>query len=227
MGLARPFFTMQLLGLGFCAFVVLGVLAACWAFVLERLEDDLATVRLLLMLLFGSALCCEAALAATGVLDFWAYSLCLAAGLYSGLEGLIRFPASHGALSPFTLKSVVLAIVKAAAMFHSIIVSEQPVWRLVALLVLDVLLLPVAYIMAIPLDPALQVPADQGLNRDLLALGTQMLLQPGERSRYWALLRVWWHGRLLKASESSTVAAALLSLSPAYRCLLTKPSRSV
>lgn len=185
-------FTFRLLGTVMLASVGFAAASALWAAMLDRNEERRAFVRRALGLVLLAALLAESALCRAGVVERWAFQVCLAVDFWGGVDAVLRYPAAPDPATPFGAKQVILALLKAGSLAAGLrggIRADFNTW--VALLLLDVLWLPAAYVMAIPIDASLQAVGDEENNVDVIVRVWRLAVHSAERQRCCAMCQAW------------------------------------
>lgn len=226
--MAAAVLTFGLLGTAVLGFVILGLLVWAWGRFLDVYESNPATVRSTMLAILGTATACELGFSLHGLTQPWVSAVSLAANLWGGLDALLRFPASHDLESLFAVKQFLLLLTKTFSYAFGINDFRQHIGMFLLVLLINIWGLPVLYLMALPLDPAEQVAADERDDVDLVVRVWQLTTCRTERQRCLRSCRHWLHRRLFAVSERSPVARiALCAASPTYRRAFSKGCRSV
>jgi len=220
--------TFGLLGTIALSFVILALLIWIWGSFLDVHEHNPARVRNAMVGILAASTAGEMALCAHGLTSTWVAAISLFVNLWGGLDALLRFPASHDFESFFASKQFLLVILKTFSYAFGINEFRQHIGAFLMVLLIIVWGLPVMYLMALPLDPAEQVAADERDDVDLVLRVWQLTTCQKERQRCLGGCKKWLHRRLYAASQRSPIAKiALCAASPHYRRAFSKGCRSV
>lgn len=220
--------TFGLLGTIALSFVILAIFIWLWGSFLDVHEHNPARVRLVMMGILTAATAGEMGLCAHGLTTTWVASMSLFVNLWGGLDALLRFPASHEFESFFSTKQFLLLVLKTFGYAFGINEFRQHIGAFLMVLLIVIWGLPVMYLMALPLDPAEQVAADERDDVDLVLRVWQLTTCQNERQRCLRGCKKWLHRRLFAATQRSPIAKiALCAASPHYRRAFSKGCRSV
>eukprot|EP00928_Gymnodinium_smaydae_P019598 TRINITY_DN17529_c0_g1_i2.p1 TRINITY_DN17529_c0_g1~~TRINITY_DN17529_c0_g1_i2.p1 ORF type:complete len:230 (+),score=22.98 TRINITY_DN17529_c0_g1_i2:63-752(+) len=229
MAVTRHILTFNLLASLVGSLGALCLVVVSWAAFLDRHEHQrMDIVRVFLGTFLSIAAVVEVWFCATGIVDTWALFLLLVADVWGGMDALIRFPAAHGIASAFTVKQIALSFLKVGALLCGCFGIRAHICQITALLLLDVIGLPLLYIMAQPMDPSFQVVKREE-DIDLLVRAWRLAIRPKERRRCLAQIRARCRCGFLVAAERFTLARrAIVAISPACGVALQrKGKRSV
>jgi len=225
---SAPVLTFSLLGTIAIGFIILAVLIWLWGSFLDIHEHNPARVRstMLGVLIFGTAF--EMGIAAHGLTLYWVAVVSLIVNLWGGLDALLRFPAAHEFESFFATKQFLLLVAKTFSYAFGIVGFREHVGMFLLFLLINIWGLPVLYLMALPLDPAEQVVADERDDVDLVVRVWQLTTCHTERQRCLRSCNNWLHRRFYAISQRSPIAKiALCAASPTYRRAFSKGRCSV
>mmetsp|Transcript_7050 Transcript_7050/g.15173 ORF Transcript_7050/g.15173 Transcript_7050/m.15173 type:complete len:215 (-) Transcript_7050:24-668(-) len=150
------------------ALVALGIAAAVWSHYIDIHINDLRAVRAAMVLILLLAFTIELVSTALGTTSWWWPALCFIVDFWGGLDAILRFPAQHQGSSLCSVKQLTLQMAKAVGLPFSFRNFRPNVCIFVIAFILDVIALPLLYVMAVPLDPAKQVALDEGGDVDLV-----------------------------------------------------------
>jgi len=220
--------TFSFVGAVFIGFVLLGLIIWLWGSFLDVHEHNPARVRSAMTAILAFSTLCELGFSTHGWTCHWVGIVALVVNLWGGLDALLRYPAAHDFESFFAVKQVSLLLVKTFSYAFGINGLGAHVGTFLVILLVIVWGLPVLYLMAMPLDEAEQVAADEHDNVDLIVRLWRLLTSQTERQRYTQSSKKWFNRRLLVASQKSVIAKiALCAASPTYRRSFSKGCRSV
>jgi hypothetical protein len=218
----------NLLGIISLGFIALGVIIWLWGCFLDIYEHHPARVRLAMLSVLGFASILEVEFAAYGLTCSWVAAVSVFVNLWGSLDALLRFPASHDLESLFAAKQFILLMAKTFAYAFGINNFRHHVGAFLVILLILIWGLPVLYLMALPLDPAEQVAADDRDDVDRVVRVWSLTTCESERQRCLGTCKKWLHRRLFNASQESPLAKmALCAASPSYKRAFTKGRRSV
>jgi len=217
-----------LLGAIVLAFIVLGLIIWLWGSFLDIHEHNPARVRSAMMVILVLSTLAEMGFSQLGWTRQWVAMVSIAVNIWGGLDALLRFPAAHDFESFFAAKQVSLLLVKTFSYAFGIVDFRQHIGKFIVVLLIIIWGLPVLYLMALPLDPAEQVAADERDDVDLAVRIWQLACCQKERQRCLGTCKNWLHRRLFSASQSSPMARfALCAASTTYRRAYSKGRRNV
>lgn len=220
--------TFGLLGTITFGCILLGIIIWLWGSFLDLHEHNPARVRATMLGILAAATAVEMAFAEYGLTRSWVAGVTLVANVWGGLDALLRFPAAHDLESFFAAKQFSLLVVKTFSYAFGMMGFGQHIGSFLLILLIIIWGLPVLYLMALPLDPAEQVVADDRDDVDLVVKVWQLTTCQTERQRCMKGCKSWLHRRLLNASHRSPLAKmALCAASPSYRRAFSKGCRSV
>lgn len=220
--------TFTLIGIVVLAFLALGVLIWLWGTFLDNHEHNPARVRITMLGILAASTILEVQFNVYGLTCSWVVAISIVVNLWGGLDALLRFPASHDLESFFTTKQFSLLVLKTFSYAFGINGFKQHVGAFLLILVILIWGLPVLYLMALPLDPAEQICADERDDVDLVMRVWNLTTCQSERQRCLRGCKKWLNRRLLGASQHSPLAKlALCAASPSYRRVVSKGCRSV
>lgn len=221
-------FTFGLFGMIVLAFALLGVIVWAWGAFLDVHEHNPGRVRAVMVVILGVATICELGFTFCALTYPWVAVVSLLVNLWGGLDALLRFPAAHDIESFFAVKQFLLLLCKTFGYAFGINNFRMHVGKFLLVLLINIWGLPVLYLMALPLDPAEQVAADDRDDVDLIMRMWHIAIYKDERQRCMKTCRSWWHRRLFAISEKSPIAKiAICASSPAYRKKFSKGIRSI
>jgi len=204
-------------------FIILGLLIWLWGSFLDVHEHNPARVRSAMMAILAFSTLCELSFSYAGWTRQWVVMISIAVNLWGGLDSLLRFPAAHDFESFFAVKQVCLLLVKTFSYAFGIIDFRQHIGKFLVVLLIIIWGLPVLYLMALPLDPAEQVAADERDDVDLVVRVWQLTTCQSERQRCLSTCKNYLHRRLFSASQRSPIARfALCAASSSYRRAYSK-----
>lgn len=221
-------FTLALFASLLLAIVVVVLLVFAWGLFLDKYEHHPSRARSVMLGVLALASAIETGFALCGVTRWWVAGVALVVGTWGHLDAVLRFPAAHNVDSFFSVKQFIMIVFKTLSYAFGMSGFRQHVCKLVFVLLVDVWCLPVLYLMALPLDPAEQVAADEGDDVDLAVRVWQLATNQRQRRRCLDTCKSWWNRRVVAVSEHSQLARyALCAASPSYRRVLYKSGRSV
>jgi len=210
--------TFSLLGAIVLGFIILGLLIWLWGTFLDVHEHNPARVRSAMTVILALATLCELGFSTYGWTCQWVAIVSLVVNLWGGLDALLRFPAAHEFESFFAAKQVCLLLAKTFSYAFGMIDFRQHIGKFLVVLLIIIWGLPVLYLMALPLDPAEQIAADEHDNVDLIVKVWRLTTCQKERLRCAKTCKNWMHRRLFSASQGSPIARiALCAASSTYR----------
>jgi hypothetical protein len=215
--------TFSLLGAIVIGFIILGMIIWLWGSFLDVHEHNPARVRSAMMVILVFSTMCELGFSSYEWTRQWVGMISLAVNVWGGLDALLRFPAAHDFESFFAAKQVALLLVKTFAYTFGIIDFRQHIGKFLVVLLIVIWGLPVLYLMALPLDPAEQVAADERDDVDLAVKVWRLTTCHVERKRHLGTCKSWLHRRLFSASKCSPIARiALCAASSTYKRAYSK-----
>lgn len=209
---------------------ILAFFIRLWGQFLDTHEHKLPRVRFAMLFILALATAFEIGLAANGLTRQWVVVVSLIVNFWGGLDALLRFPAEHDLDSFFAMKQFGLIVVKSLSYAFGItgFSAIGHIGMFLVVLLIDIWGLSVLYLLALPLDTAEHVLANDRDDVDLIVRMWQLTTCLTERQRCMRSCEKWFHRRLLAASEGSpTATAALCAASPLYRRAFSKDRRSV
>jgi len=218
----------SILGAVLIGFVVLGTLIWTWGSFLDVYEHHPARVRSAMIAILAAASVVEVAFATYGLTRQWVATVALIVNLWGGLDALLRFPAAHDFESIFCGKQITLLLIKTFSYAFGIIGFRQHVGAFLMILLIVIWGAPVLYLMALPLDPAEQVVADERDDVDIVMRVWNLITCHTERQRCLSTCKKWFRRQVLSAAQTSPIAKiALCGASQSYRRAQSKGCRSV
>lgn len=215
--------TFSLLGAIVLGFLILGLIIWLWGSFLDIHEHNPARVRSVMTTILAFSTLCELGFSSYGWTCSWVATVSLIVNIWGGLDALLRFPAAHELESFFSAKQVCLLLVKTFSYAFGMIDFRQHIGKFLIVLLIIIWGLPVLYLMALPLDPAEQVAADESDDVDILVKVWRLLTSCNERQRCVKTGKNWAHRCLYSASKTSPVARfALCAASSTYRRAYSK-----
>jgi len=210
--------TYGLLGMIVLCFVIWALAIWLWGFFLDDYEHNPAKVRSVMLCILAVTTTIEMLLAGSDLTHSWVAVVALIVNAWGPLDALLRFPASHDVDSMFTLKQFSLVIIKTFAYGFGMNGFRQHIGIFLLIVSIIVWLQPVFYLMALPLDPAEQVAADDRDDVDVVIRLWLLLTCENERLRCLDACKRLVLRQCCSMSHTSPMAKVLLcATSPSYR----------
>lgn len=209
-------------------FAALLAVVCLWGMYLDRHEHELDRIQSAMLLMLAVATCVELGLYVYGFAQAWLACIALVANLWGGLDALLRYPVAHRIDSFFCIKQVALLFVKIVSYTLGMVIFSRALIVFLAVLLLDICVLSVAYCMSLPFDPRQNLQRDHACNVDLALRFWRLAACSAERRKCAATCRGWMHRRLVDASESSDLARMVICAAlPEHRRRSRRTGRSV
>lgn len=178
-----------------------------------------------MLVVLGSITLLELCLGLCEVTHPTAVAVCMFVNFWGALDAVLRFPATHCLETFFGVKQVGLFGAKASAFVISALSFPVSIPTLMALLLLDVLGVPLLYLMALPTDYRdTQDPNDV----DVVVRAWRLVTSWKERRQCIVACRGWLYRNLTTVSQHSTFACfAVCAASSEHRRCLKARSRCV
>eukprot|EP00927_Polykrikos_kofoidii_P037588 TRINITY_DN31761_c0_g1_i1.p1 TRINITY_DN31761_c0_g1~~TRINITY_DN31761_c0_g1_i1.p1 ORF type:complete len:297 (+),score=23.29 TRINITY_DN31761_c0_g1_i1:48-938(+) len=200
-----------------------------WCLYLDN-HPEFSRIRNIMHSLLVVATLFELALCGVGKFKWWMPGVLAVTNVWGLADAVMRYPVVHDIDSLFTFKQLLLLcgkIIACAFGFHDFNRSSH--WFF-ALILVNVVCLPLLYFLALPLDDSEQenaAAAEDIVDTDLLLRLANVLLNGEERRRcIWACRRRVRAGTAQLALSSPTAAKLLCVVDPSYRRVLSR-SRDV
>jgi hypothetical protein len=210
--------TFSFLGAVVVGFIILGQMIWLWGSFLDVNVHNPGKVRSAMIVILVCSTMCELGFSSYEWTHQWVGMIALAVNIWGGLDAVLRFPSVHSFESFFSAKQVALLLVKTLAYAVGIIDFRQHIGKFLVVFIIIIWGLPVLWLMALPVDCAAQVAADEYDNVDLVVKIWRLTTCRVDRQRCITTCRSWLHRRLFSASKASPIARiALCAASSTYR----------
>jgi len=218
----------SLLGGFAIGFILLGIIIRSWGSFLDVHEHNPARVRSAMLAILVLLTLCEMSFSTYGWTHQWVALVSLVVNLWGSFDACLRFPAAHGVESVFFWKQAGLLIVKTLSYAFGIVDFRQDMVKFLLVLLIIIWGLPVLYLIALPLDPAEQVAADERDDVDIAVKIWQLITCHQDRKRCLSTCKTSLNRRLFSVSQCSPIArVALCTASSSFGRAYSKGSFSV
>jgi len=218
----------SLLGGFAIGFFLLGIVIRWWGSFLDAHEHNPARVRSVMMAILALLTLCEMSFAKSGWTYKWLALVSLVVNLWGSFDACLRFPAAHDSESVFFWKQAGLLIVKTLSYAFGIVDIEQHMGKFFLVLLIIIWGFPVLYLMALPLDPAEQVAADERDDVDIAIKIWQLITSHQDRQRCLSTCKTSLQRCLFSISQRSPIArVALCIVNSSHRRAYSKGRLSV
>lgn len=206
-----------------CIFVLLSAVCGsgvCWCIFLEY-EPSSEQVRRIMLYVVSCITCFEFALGLTSLVHWWMLPLLVLTNVWGLLDAALRFPVVHDVDTMFTVKQVLLLVVKVLGCVFGFIDFQQT-WMLMFLMfIADVCALPLLYCLALPVDedPKQQrIAANSVEDVDIALRIGRVLINRDARKNFILGCRRRSHKATLEIARKSHVTSCMLKgVSQSYK----------
>lgn len=201
-----------------------------WCLYLES-RPDMWRTRFAMYVVLALSTVFELALCARAVFVWWMWPVILVMNSWGALDAILRFPVLHGFDTMFALKQVVLLVVRVGLYIYGLSSFSDNRIVFFAALMLNILGLPLMYVLALPLDDTACEQAGAArmvVDVDIFVRIGRAVLDPKERRE--CMLHCSHRARQMVAGaarRSSLLSQAACRLDPQMRKVLQKSGRDV
>lgn len=212
--------------------IVLGVCGGgiLWVFYVDS-RPKTSRTRFVLYSALSFAVGLELALYMQQLLLWWVLPAIIITNCWGMLDAVLRFPVLHNLFGWFTAKQLCLLFVKVVCYTWSFVsIWGGGLW-FVAMVLLNILGLPLMYLVALPLDDSTEEQEDAAngvLDEDIAVRLARFAMNAEERHACWQCCRRRSHDAALGLEQlSPTVSGLLCRFVPSYQRLSGIKARQV
>lgn len=189
---------------------ILRTILRLWGSFLDSHEHNPAMIRFVMVAILVLLTLCEMSFSAFGWTHQWVVWVSLVVNIWGSFDACLRFPVAHDLESAFFWKQSVLLSVKSLSYAFGIVHYGQGMWKFLLVLLIIIWGLPVLYLIALPLDPADQVPADDRHDVDVAVKTWRLITCHQDRQRALSTCKTLLTRSLFSFSQCSPTARVVL-----------------